>query len=74
VSAEQPRDEQSVNEQLAAQIVRGCRELPSGSVDSAVVAAAERLSISDLATLDLIEDGLRNARYEMDEFLLRSAL
>ena len=28
----------------------------------------------DPVTLDLIENGLRNARYEMDEVLLRTAL
>ncbi|MQA16571.1 MAG: hydantoinase B/oxoprolinase family protein [Pseudonocardiaceae bacterium] len=33
----------------------------------------ERVEI-DPVTLDLIENGLRNARYEMDEVLLRSAL
>ena len=28
----------------------------------------------DVVTLDLIENGLRNARYEMDEVLFRTAL
>src|SRR4028118_185452 len=33
----------------------------------------ERVDV-DLVTLDLIENGLRNARYEMDEVLFRTAL
>ena len=35
-----------------AELVQTYRDLPLGSVDSSVVAAAERLSISDVATLD----------------------
>ncbi|HET9060737.1 MAG TPA: PIN domain-containing protein [Acidimicrobiales bacterium] len=35
-----------------AELVRIYGDLPLGSVDSSVVAAAERLSISDVATLD----------------------
>ena len=40
-------------------------ETASGTVDKADV---------DPVTLDLIENGLRNARYEMDEVLFRTAL
>src|SRR5215218_3411664 len=35
--------------------------------------AVERVDV-DPVTLDLIENGLRNARYEMDEVLFRTAL
>jgi predicted nucleic acid-binding protein len=35
-----------------AELVQIHRDLPLGSVDSSVMAAAERLSISDVATLD----------------------
>src|SRR3954452_1990196 len=35
--------------------------------------AVEKVEV-DPVTLDLIENGLRNARYEMDEVLLRAAL
>ena len=35
-----------------AELVQTYRDLPLGSVDSSVIAAAERLSISDVATLD----------------------
>jgi hypothetical protein len=35
-----------------AELVQIYRDLPLGSVDSSVIAAAERLSISDVATLD----------------------
>ena len=40
-------------------------ETATGTVDKADV---------DPVTLDLIENGLRNARYEMDEVLFRTAL
>ena len=35
-----------------AELVQISRDLPSGSVDGSVIAAAERLSVSDVATLD----------------------
>ena len=35
-----------------AELVQIYRDLPLGSVDSSVIAAAERLSINDVATLD----------------------
>lgn len=35
-----------------AELVSGYRDLPLGSVDASVVAAAERLSVGQIATLD----------------------
>ena len=35
-----------------AQLVSACRDLPLGTTDASIVAAAERLKITTLATLD----------------------
>jgi len=35
-----------------AELVAACRDLPLGTVDASIVAAAERLDIAEIATLD----------------------
>ena len=46
-----------------AELVATYRDLPLGSVDASVVAAAERLSVTDIATVDRRHFGVLRPRH-----------